>query len=172
MSLKQTTPTKVKIGGTRFYITPFPALTAANMTAELAATLAPVMGMLAPLITSASTDKGTVEGLLDINVNDFVAALSSCSALDGNKVESLVLKLLTRGNVVAELEDENGKTEPERLTEDIINELFCGSIEDMFILCFHVLKENFSCFFGKLASQSGRAKQDEDTETKTVRPIL
>ena len=167
MSLRQMTPTKVKIGGTKFYITPFPALTAANMTAELAATLAPVMGIMAPLVA-----KDESKGVMDIDVNDFVAALSGCSALDGDKVESLVLKLLTRGNVVAELEDENGKTEPERLTEDIINELFCGSIEDMFVLCFHVLKVNFSGFFAKLATQSGRAKPDEDTATTVIRPIL
>ena len=173
MSLKQTTPTKVKLGENKFFIRPFPALKAANMTGELASTLAPLLGVLAPIVADKASSGKSKAGMLDvdINANDFAVMLSSCTSLDGDKIESLALKLLAQGNISIEYRDEDGKTETDILSEDLINEIFCGNIEDMFVLCFHVLKVNFSGFFEKLATQSGKAEQDEDTYTKKVRPI-
>ncbi len=50
MKLKQVTPTKVPVGDMEFYIRPFPAFKAANITGELASVLTPLLGMLVPLI--------------------------------------------------------------------------------------------------------------------------
>ena len=51
MALKQVTPTRVTVGDMDFYIRPFAAFKAANITGELAGVLAPVLGVLAPLVS-------------------------------------------------------------------------------------------------------------------------
>ena len=63
--------------------------------------------------------------------------------------------LLVRGNNIAV--DFNGETKP--LTEDLVNELFCGDVQDMYILAFHVIKINYGGFFGKLGTQSGKVAE-------------
>lgn len=62
------------------------------------------------------------------------------------------------------------------LDKDLADEVFCGDIQDMFILCYEVIKVNFSGFFKKLGVQFGRqlramAKEKEkssDTESSTL----
>ena len=51
MALKQMEPTKETVGGYNFYIKPFAAFKAANLTGELASVLAPLLGALAPLVS-------------------------------------------------------------------------------------------------------------------------
>ena len=43
MALKQMEPTKETVGGYNFYIKPFAAFKAANLTGELASVLAPLL---------------------------------------------------------------------------------------------------------------------------------
>ena len=50
MALRQVEPTVVNVAGMDFYITPFSAFKAANLTGELASVLAPLLGALAPLV--------------------------------------------------------------------------------------------------------------------------
>ena len=57
MQLKQVTPTKVSVGDMEFYIRPFPAFRAANITGELASVLAPLLGVLAPLVSEGGGRK-------------------------------------------------------------------------------------------------------------------
>lgn len=148
MGLKQMEPATVNVGDNRFYITPFSAFKAANLTGELASVLAPLFGVLAPFMNK-DVDLGTTD------VAELAPALSGLTALDSDRLESLMRKLLLSGNVVVELTDDNGKTDGERLTADIADELFCGSVQDMFVLCLQVIKQNFSGFFKKLAVQYG-----------------
>lgn len=151
MHLKQLEPKQVKVGDYNFYITPFPAFTAANLTGELASTLAPLLGVLASLVKE---DGG--EGLGDIDVTEAASAMSSCTAISGDKIENLMRKLLLGGNIAVEIPDEmTGQVEAERLTYDLVNEIFCSEVQDMFVLCFHVIKLNFNGFFNRLAGQSG-----------------
>lgn len=65
---------------------------------------------------------------------------------------------------------------PQLLTYDALNEIFCGNVQDMFVLAFKVIKLNYSGFFGKLTSRfgslAGLAKklekmESEGTETST-----
>ena len=158
MRLKQVEPIIEEVGGTKFYITPFPAFKAANLTGELASVLAPLLGALAQLVgENDSSDEGENNGgLLDIDASKAAEAFSNVSGLSGDKMENLMKKLLLGGHIRAEVENDNGDTELMRLDMDLANELFCGDVQDMFILCFHVIKLNFNGFFKKLGNLSGK----------------
>ena len=168
MGLRRLEPTVVKIGEMNFYITPFGAFKAANLTGELASVLAPLLGALAPVI--AGRKENGVErdnGLLDIDAGAAAEALSNCTGISGDRMEKLMRKLLLGGNIVVELIDENtGEREVQRLTADLADEVFCGEIQDMFLLCFHVIKLNFNGFFKRLGTRSGKEGGAEEEETE------
>ena len=163
MALRQIEPTKVTVNNCNFYITPFPAFKAANLSGELASTLAPLLGAIVPLIEDSD--------LMDVDVNNAAKAMMNCSAINGDRVEVLMKKLLLGGHIVVEIQNENGEIEPQRLDMDMANEIFCGEIQDMFVLCFYVIKLNFNSFFKKVVDLYGKAKQKEGT-AKEPRKIL
>lgn len=165
MALKQMEATKVKVGSNNFYIKPFPAFKAANLTGELASVLSPLIGALAPLIGDESKGKG----LMDVDVNEAASALAGVTAIDGNRIEKLMQKLLLQGNIVIEYEDENDEVQQETLDKDLADEVFCGEVQDMFVLAVHVIKLNFNGFFSKLATLSGKV---ESVAEKVPRKIL
>ena len=159
MGLKQLEPVMEHVGEYDFYITPFPAFKAANLTGELAAVLAPILGALVPLVSDKDEDKG----LLDIDVQDAAQAMSGLSCLSGDKVEMLMRKLLVGGNITVEITDDMGEKDAKRLDIDTANEIFCGEIQDMFILCFYVIRLNFNGFFKKFAALSGPVRSAKQT---------
>lgn len=150
MEIKQMQPTKVKVGNYNYYITPFPALTAANYTGELGNVLAPLFVALLPLIADGEKEKG----LGDIDAYDAARAMSNVS-FSGDNLERLITKFLTTGCVVVEI-IEDGKDNSQRLDKDLVNELFCGDVIGLFALTFHVIKTNFAGFFEKNAAQFGK----------------
>lgn len=160
MGLKQVEPTIEKINGVKFYITPFPAFKAANITGELASVLVPLLGALMPLVND-DTD------LMDVKVSDAADAIAGVN-IDGDKMEALIRKLILGGHIVVEVEDDKGKVEPERLDSDMADEIFCGNVQDMFILCFYVIRLNFNGFFKTLGSQFGTAGSSEKKTRKVV----
>ena len=160
MALKQMEPTKEKVGGYNFYIKPFAAFKAANLTGELASVLAPLLGALAPLVSDQKEGS-----LMDIDAAQAAEALSNCTNISGDKMEKLMQKLLLGGHIVVELPDEEGETKAERLDMDIANEIFCGEVQDMFILCFEVVKVNFRGFFSKIADRFGGLLTASGAET-------
>lgn len=149
MSLKQVEPTIENVGGRKFYITPFAAFKAANLTGELASMLAPLLSVLGSLVHDGD--------LMDVDAGKAADAIANCNAIDGNKLEKLMKKLLLGGHITVEFTNEDGNVEGERLDEDLANEIFCGDVQDMFVLCFHVIKLNFNGFFKKFADLSGKA---------------
>lgn len=161
MALKQMEPTKEKVGGYNFYITPFAAFKAANLTGELASVLAPLLGVLAPLVGDGN--------LMDVDAGKAAEAMMNCTAINGDKLEKLMQKLLLGGHIVAEVPNEAGDIEAQRLDMDIANEVFCGEVQDMFILCFHVIKLNFQGFFKRFAALSGK---ERSAEAKIPRKVL
>lgn len=167
MALKQIEPTMEKVGGYNFYIRPFAAFKAANLTGELASVLAPLLGALAPLV--ADKENGAEGGLMDVDAAQAAEALSNCTNISGDKMEKLMQKLLLGGHIVVELPDEEGEVNPQRLDMDIANEIFCGEVQDMFILCFHVIKLNFNGFFKKIAGLSGKVGS---AKPKTPRKVI
>ena len=150
--MKQQEATRVAIGDYNFYITPFPAMIAANMTGDLAALATPVLAGLAPILGKAlNQEDGSV---LDTDIGGEVPAVAGAfSSISGDRLERLLQKLLIdHKNISYEgMDDEK----PKRLGRDDVNEIFCGEVQDMFILAYHVIKLNFSGFFKKLTSRFG-----------------
>ena len=171
MALKQMESTMVKVGDNTFYIKPFPAFKAANLTGELASVLSPLLGAIAPIAGALDDSDNDDENnsILDMDVSKAAEALSGGMNISGDKLESLMKKLLLSGNVVIEYEDENGETQQEKLDKDLADEIFCGDIQDMFVLCVHVIKLNFNGFFKRFAALSGKVEQVAE---KTARKIL
>lgn len=165
MAMKQMETTHVKIGDYKFHIRPFPAFKSANLTGELASVLAPLLGVLAPLVTNDSDG-----GLMDVDVRKAAEAMSGCTEISGDKMETLMKKLLLGGHIVVEVQDEYGNIDGQSLDMDTANEIFCGEVQDMFVLCFHVIKLNFNGFFKRLGTQFGKAEAEE--EQKIPRKIL
>ena len=150
MALKQMEAQKVNIGDNTFYIKPFPAFKAANITGDLASVLSPLIGVIAPLVGNGD--------LMDVDVNKAAEALSGSTAINGDKLESLMSQLLLGENIVIEYEDDDGKTHQEKLNRDLSDEVFFGNVQDMFVLCVYVIKLNFNGFFERLATLSGKAE--------------
>ena len=162
--MKQLEATEFVVAGTKFYVRPFPAFKAANISGELASVLTPFLGALAPLIDTKKGDTGerespesTDKGLDDIDAGEAAKAMSAVN-ISGAQIEKLMKKLLLGGHIAYEAEDDEGNTEAKKLEEDDVNELFCGDVQDMYILCFDVIKVNFNGFFKKFAGLSGAAK--------------
>ena len=152
MALKQMEVTNVKIGENTFFIKPFKAFEAVNLSGELTSVISPLVGAFAPLVGNGN--------ILDTEISaDKVVDAFSGVNIDGNKLERLMKKLLLGGNVVIEYEDESGETQQETLDQDLANEVFCGNVQDMFVLCIHVIKLHFIGFFKRLATLSGKAAQ-------------
>lgn len=178
--MKQMEATVVNVGETRCYITPFPAFKAANISGELASVLAPLLSSLFPLV-GAMKEEG--KSVMDIDIDSIDAeraaeAVMNCPMISGDKLEALMRKLLLGGHIVVKVTNDEGESEAQRLDMDLANELFCGEIQEMFTLCFHVVKLNYKGFFKKFAGLSGKLKsagQEEETqveEAKTQRKIL
>ena len=168
--LKQVEPTMVEVDGMKFYIRPFPAFKAANISGELASVLAPLLsGVFALVDTGENQGEKTAENLLDQDASKAAEAIMGNAKIDGDKLEGLMKKLLLGGHISVEIEDEDtGKTEAVRMDQDVANEIFCGEVQNMFILCVKVIQLNFNGFFKKLAAQSGKAV----SAARSQRPII
>lgn len=162
MALKQVEPTVKKVGEYNFYIRPFAAFKAANLTGELASVLAPLLSGAGSSCRSWRKSYGRCAGKA-------AEAMSNCTAIDGDKLERLTKKLLLGGHIAVEVTGDDGETEGQILDENLINEMFCGEVQDMFMLCFHVIQLNFNGFFKRFAGLSGKGKS---AAKKTPRKIL
>mgnify|MGYP006983605472 CR=1 FL=1 len=157
-------PTQITINRNKYYIFPLPAFTAANLSGDILALLAPFIGGIAPAI---STDGANAK------VEDILLSLTAAfNSMEGDKLEALLRKILLDGkNITVETDDD---PDGERLDQDLINELFCGNVQDMYILAFHVLKVNYQGFFKKLSSRFGGAfrtvaqKASKNTDISTA----
>ena len=156
--VKMMQPTEQKIGGNTFYIYPLPAFTAANLSADVISLLAPLVGGIAGALGSGSQGDamGESKGLMDMDVSEAAPHIAGAfSSLSADKTEWLLRNLLMNKNVVVKQE---GSPDVDYLTEDKCNEIFCGNVQNMFFLAFHVIKVNFGDFFESLGSRSGSVK--------------
>ena len=147
--MKRLTPVVKEIGDNKFYIRPFSAFTAANMTGDLANVATPILAAIAPLVVKAvgSEDKK----VLDTDVAEMAPSMQGAfSGLSGDKLERLSMKLLIEHQNISVETPESEKAK--LLTKDLADELFCGEVEDMFVLMWYVIQVNFSGFFKKLAA--------------------
>lgn len=158
--MKRMDVTEKRIGENVFYLKPFPAFTAANISGELAALITPMVSGLAPLLGG----KATAADIMSVELEDAAPAITGAfSSLSGDKVERLMRKLLIDNKNISVDNPENGRTEI--LSMDLANEIFCGEVQDMFLLCFEVIKINFGGFFKKLGAQFGDLQGLTETET-------
>jgi len=149
--MKQMEVTTKKIGDNTFYISPFPAFTSARISGDLASVIAPIIGSFAPMLKGVDAD--STEDLMNKDMDEVLPVLSEALAqLEGDKLEDLIKQLLIDYKNIS-YDDEDG--EATRLTYDAANEIFCGEMQDMFVLCWEVIKLNFGGFFKKIAGQSG-----------------
>lgn len=153
--MKQMEVTEKTIGENTFYLKPFPAFVAVNISGELAAILTPMLGGIAALVGVKSDGTEGPGDIMDVEIEDALPALSQAfSGLSGDKFERLMKKLLIdHKNISVEGEATEGNVK--LLTYDLANEVFCGDVQDMYILCFEVIRLNFKGFFTKLGAQFG-----------------
>lgn len=152
---------EVTVSGTSFYVAPFPVFTAARITAMLSKVLSPVLGgIIAILGGDEESDDVTSEedgDEMPVNRSDIAAAMpafvEAFNSLDPVEFERLMRELLINSrNIAWKNEDAPGG---EILTEDTLNALFAGNVQDIYILAFHVLRCNFSGFFERFKNLSG-----------------
>ena len=147
---------EVQIDGISFFISPFPVFTAARITAQLSKVLSPILGGVIALLGSEDeTGEDTSENVVAA-IPAFTAAMQGLSPVE---FEKLARELLVNSRNIAFKNQDypNG----EILTEDAVNAIFAGNTQNMYILAFHVIKENYGGFFGKFKIPSGNAKVKE-----------
>lgn len=149
--MKQLEVTQKTIGEAMFYIKPFPAFTAANISGELVSTLGPLLGGTLGAV-AGSRNAGNI---MDMDVEEALPSISTAFAgLSGDKFERLMKKLLIDSqNISVAAQATNGEVKVMDL--DIANEVFCGEVQDMYILCFEVIRLNFKGFFKKIGARFG-----------------
>ena len=154
--MKQIDPKIVKLSMAEFAIYPFGAMYAANLSAELGKFIGPVIVGILPAIAGGDEENGDAGGI-SIDLNKSMPLIGSAFAsLDGDTLEVLLKKLLVnRGNVSCMYYDENGNMRQEGLKTELIDELFCQNVEELYRLAFEVINVNYSGFFTKFLTQSG-----------------
>ncbi len=167
MSKKFDIKTTKEINENVFYIRPFGAFVAANVFGEVTGFLSPIIGSIAPDVSDMD-----VKSLLDIDAEKLAPSIAKGlnGLITGYKVEEILKKLLVNyKNISVEVD---GK-EVQHLTLDLADELFCGELQDMFILAIEVIKANYNGFFRNLGDLFGKLKEkleagqpsSEDTES-------
>lgn len=160
--MKQMETTTKIIGENSFHIRPFPAFVSANVCGELAKIATPLIAA----ITALPDDKNN---LGDVDLEKAIPILSDAfSGLSGDQFEGIMKKLLVQyKNISVTGEATQGTTLT--LDMDLANEIFCAELQDMIVLCFEVIKLNFSSFFKKLGVQFGkRISNTEEAQTSVV----
>lgn len=136
--MKQMEVTEKAIGDYIFYLKPFPAFTAANISGDIASVILPIVGAL---VSNSDTTQADMNGIREL--------AGAMSGLTGDQVEKLVRKLLIDyRNISYEPADQSEKVRI--LGLDQANEVFCGDVWEMYVLCWEVLKLNYSGFFERL----------------------
>lgn len=145
---KQMEPTIQTIGEYTFYIYPLKAFTAANLSAEVISLLSPLIGSIAEVFK-----QNTSKNILDMDIEEAAPHIAGAfSSLSSNRMESLLRNLLVNDNVGVR---KSGEADAHWLTEDKCDEIFCGNVQNMFVLAFHVIKVNYGDFFGNFGNLSG-----------------
>ena len=153
------------IDGNTYFIRPFSAFTSANLSGEVASLIVPLLSGIAPALSNASSIDNFSIGDVDIETAA-PALVKGLEALSGDKLETLLKKLLVKyNNISVQLE---GDRDAQILTEDLANDVFCGETQELFVLAVDVIMANYSSFFGKLPSLFGNRPDGLAAATKTA----
>ena len=153
--IKQIEPNRVSLCGVDFAIYPFGAMKAANLSGELGKFLGPIVAGCLPLIGSNDDD------VLSMDLKDAMPLVTGAfSTLDGDTIEKLFRKLLLQQNISCSYTDPaTGQPVQTWLTQDVLDQVFCQNVDDMYRLAYEVINVNFKGFFKKLLGQSGGLSQ-------------
>ncbi len=145
--LQETTP--VTVSGVQYYIRPFPAFKAAKISGDVLKILMPFLDVLTPMMGKKEP--------LSTSITEMMPSITRAfSTLSGDELERVMKELLlTDGNIAAE--NASGDVVP--LDNNMINELFCGEAQDMYVLAYHVIRLNFGGFFKRLGLPGGSATE-------------
>lgn len=174
--VKQTETTQRVIGENTFYIRPFPAFTAANVSGELVKLLSPVVGAIASAVGVAEGAvkdavpgiKDAATGFMEMDVGEIASKLNDAlSGLSGDAIERMMRKLLVDYRNIS-VEGPATEGQVKWLDSDIANEVFCTDLQDMLILCVEVVRVNFKGFFSKIAGLFGDQTGASTTETASA----
>ena len=155
-------PVVKTIGDYDYYIRPFSAFLASNISGELIATLSPVLGTLVSFFDEAgkSGDEITANSIMDMDLSgSAITVVQAFKSVDGAKLEKLLRTLLCAHRNIAFAPAGTSEGEIETLDASYIDKVFTGEIENMFLLALEVIKVNYSGFFKKLSSRSGGAAE-------------
>lgn len=142
-----TRPVQKVIGGYTFYIRPMSAMKCAALSGDLAAVVIPLITALLPLAGGETKD---------INVVEAAPAIAGAfSTLSGEKVKSIMYALLVDGRLIGV--EGPGLDGAKMLDEQVMDIVFAKNAQNMFILAFYVINENFGDFFGTLGTRYGDA---------------
>ena len=100
--MKQQETTQKTIGENTFYIRPFPAFRAANISGELVKILSPAVGAIASAVgVSGANAKDAAASVMDMDIDEVAPKLGDAfSGLSGDSIERLMKKLLIEsGNI-------------------------------------------------------------------------
>ena len=108
MTVKQMEVTEKKIGENTFYIKPFAAFTAVNISGDLAAVITPLLGGFAALL-GAGDGKGEngeepqeKKNIMDVDVNEALPVVSQAfSSISGEKFERLMKRRGKKRAIIA-----------------------------------------------------------------------
>ena len=161
MGLKRTEKTKYTIGDYDFYISKFSAFKSANLSGELIRLFTPIIASIVPTVVKLLGDDSQEENILDKELDDDLSKMAPALAgafdkLSGNQVEYLLRQLLINEKNISFTE--KGCMDPEQVKvmdfEDA-DEIFCGELQDMYLLAIKVIQLNYKGFFKKLVAPYG-----------------
>lgn len=160
--LKSITPTTVTYDGIDFAIFPFPAMPAAMISGDLAQFVGPIIAGVIPIIGEGNSaeeiGENSIDRMLSMSNAELLPYLNAAlSTINGENVQKILTELLIKyGNINCEYSDEvTGVRKQEKLTRNLLDELFIGRLDSMLMLALDVVKLNFADFFSGILSQYG-----------------
>jgi len=159
---------QVSIGDNVFCVRKFRAFPSARISGNVIALLAPLLGGAGALFDAwGGSDDGGDDGgadnssLLNQDIASFLPDLAEGLAkLDGRKLEVMLGELLIDEGCIS--------YDGNRLTQDMVDEVFCGDLKGMLTLAVEVIKLNYGSLFTLLGFQFGsREDQKEQMEILT-----
>jgi hypothetical protein len=152
--LKRTEPKRITLCDVDFAIFPFGAMKAANMSGELGKLLGPIVAGVLPLIGTDSNGEDTDVLTMDLS-QAMPLVTEAFNSLNGDVIERLLSKLLLEGNISCEYIDEKGEKVQSKLSRNLVDEIFCQNVDDLYRLAIEVINYNYRGFFKKLLNRFG-----------------
>lgn len=170
MGLKRAEKTKYTIGDYDFFVSKFGAFKSANLSGELVRLFTPVIASVAPTVAmllggddskNSDDDSKDSKSIFDKDLGDLAPALTPALSgafdkLTGNQLEYIMRQLLIdEKNISFVAKGCMDANEVKIMSWEDADEIFCGDIQDMYMLAIKVIQLNYKGFFTKIAARYG-----------------